>query len=216
VPSELVIVGRLLLACVCGGLIGYQRETVNRPAGLRTHILVALGAALAMLVSLYGAPAAGRDPMRIAAQVVSGVGLLCAGTVIHFGGSIRGLTTAASLWTASGIGLAVGAGYLTAAVSCTALVYLVLALLSTFERRILRQRYLELRCTIIDQPGQIGRVGTALGTHQVNISSISLEPVSEGRLVLLLALRLPSRVESTEVMSILASLPGVLDIQRED
>ncbi len=108
---------RLVLATVLGGAIGLERGTLNRPAGLRTHILVCVGSTLAMLVSMYGlldmrggVLTPSYDGGRIAAQVISGIGFFGAGTILREGSSVRGLTTAASLWTVAGIGLAVGSG----------------------------------------------------------------------------------------------------------
>ncbi|HBL37110.1 MAG TPA: methyltransferase, partial [Firmicutes bacterium] len=105
-----------MVATLLGAVIGLEREQHGRPAGLRTHILVALGSCLIMLVSIYGFPSGtGSDPARLAAQVVSGIGFLGAGTILRDGTSIRGLTTAASLWVVAGIGLAAGTGFYWAA-----------------------------------------------------------------------------------------------------
>ena len=99
---------RLILAFLAGGLIGYQREKAEKPAGLRTHILVCIGSALITLVSIYGFGKMGSDPSRIVAQIVSGIGFLGAGTIFRFGTSVKGLTTAASLWAICGVGIAIG------------------------------------------------------------------------------------------------------------
>jgi len=136
---------RLALAAVLGGLIGVEREIREREAGLRTHLLVALGSALFTIVSAYGFHAflaSGQsvvraDPTRIAAQIVTGIGFLGAGAIIRQGLSIRGLTTAATLWVVAAIGLAAGAGYYSAAVITTALV-----LVSLWPLRILAFRML--------------------------------------------------------------------------
>ena len=104
------ILARLLISTVLGGIIGIEREASNRPAGFRTHILVSVGSTLIMLVSMYAIPQPA-DRARIAAQVVSGIGFLGAGTILRTGNHIRGLTTAASLWVCAGIGLAIGSGY---------------------------------------------------------------------------------------------------------
>ncbi|HYH04509.1 MAG TPA: MgtC/SapB family protein [Bacillota bacterium] len=104
------IILRLLLSTVLAGFVGLERESHGRPAGLRTHILVSLGSCLMMIISIYGFPGAARDPFRLAAQVVSGIGFLGAGTILREGLTIKGLTTAASLWVVSGIGLAIGCG----------------------------------------------------------------------------------------------------------
>ena len=113
--TQLEIVLRLILAVAAGGLIGLEREIHGRAAGFRTQILVCLGSTLIMLISIYGFEQSGvgttRDPARLAAQVVSGIGFLGAGTILREGTSIKGLTTAASLWVVAGIGLALGAGF---------------------------------------------------------------------------------------------------------
>lgn len=135
--SAFIIVQRLLLITVLAGLIGFERERHGRAAGLRTHILVGLGSCLIMLTALHLMDAlAGRvevDPTRMAAQVVSGIGFLGAGTILRFRASVRGLTTAASLWAVAGIGLSVGAGFLVGAVAATTIVLTALFGLSRLE-----------------------------------------------------------------------------------
>ena len=106
---------RLGLAIIFGGAVGFERESQNLPAGFRTHILVCVGATLIMMVSAYGftGPLSEMvDPSRIAASVVTGIGFLGAGTILRQRGSIRGLTTAASIWAVSAIGLAVGSAFI--------------------------------------------------------------------------------------------------------
>ncbi len=121
--SEWEIAARLGLTCILAGLIGLERESQGRPAGLRTHILVSLGSCLMMIISKYGFYGFDNiDPARLAAQVVSGIGFLGAGTILREGSSVKGLTTAACLWEVAGIGLAIAngmyfAGLLTTAVS---------------------------------------------------------------------------------------------------
>ena len=124
---------RLVLAVVVGGLIGYEREAKNRPAGFRTHILVCLGAAVTSMIQLYSIQDTTNlilqhpelqnvlkaDIGRLGAQVITGVGFLGAGTIIHEKGSVKGLTTAASIWTVACIGLAVGFGYYTLTILAT-------------------------------------------------------------------------------------------------
>ena len=126
--SDADSIQRLLLTTVLAGAIGYERERHGRAAGFRTHILVGVGSCLTMLTGLYLMDAlAGKaavDPTRIAAQVISGIGFLGAGTILRFRASVRGLTTAASLWAVGGVGLAAGAGFVSGA-SVTALIILV-------------------------------------------------------------------------------------------
>jgi putative Mg2+ transporter-C (MgtC) family protein len=137
---------RVILAGVFGGAIGAEREIREREAGLRTHMLVSIGAALFTLVSAYGfsdfrfsnASGITYDPTRIAAQVVTGIGFLGAGAIIRQGLSVRGLTTAASLWVVAAIGIATGAGYYSAAVITT-----VVVLVSLWPLRIIAFRLFE-------------------------------------------------------------------------
>ena len=142
---------RLLLAAALGAVIGFDRERHTWAAGLRTHMLVCLGAALAMMVSAFAFsdilqhwPRVVLDPSRIAAQVISGIGFLGAGTIMfmHRENVIRGLTTAAGLWTVAAIGLAVGGGMYAAAVIATAVAWVILAALKPFERRFAKRKTL--------------------------------------------------------------------------
>lgn len=149
-PYEVAI--RLVLSVVVGGLIGYEREFKNRPAGFRTHILVCLGAAVTSMIQLYSIQDATNmilqhpqlqnalkaDIGRLGAQVITGVGFLGAGTIIHEKGSVRGLTTAASIWTVACIGIAVGLGYYTLTILATICVFIVLVFFKTFEAKLFR------------------------------------------------------------------------------
>lgn len=137
---SLVMLVRIAIAALLGGLIGLEREAANRAAGLRTHILISLGAALVMCTGEYlfqaYSPVANIDPTRLGAQVVSGIGVLCAGAIMKEGAStITGLTTAAGLWCAACIGLAAGSGSVIAAVWSTLLVLVVLRIFRYLEKR---------------------------------------------------------------------------------
>lgn len=125
--EELTMVLRLLLSAVLGGIIGYQRERTGKPAGLRTHMLICIGSAIFTLVSIYGFEGT-VDPSRIAAGVVTGIGFIGAGAIIFrtSDGYIAGLTTAATVWVAAGIGVTVGSGLYIAAVAGTLIVLIVL------------------------------------------------------------------------------------------
>ncbi|MDD5189594.1 MAG: MgtC/SapB family protein [Dehalococcoidales bacterium] len=123
-PQTLEMVLRLLLAAVLGGVIGAQREWSGKPAGLRTLALISMGSALFAIVSVLSFP--GGDPSRIAAGIVTGVGFLGAGAILHKHGGVEGLTTAAAIWVSSGAGLAAGAGLYLIAVAITAITFLLL------------------------------------------------------------------------------------------
>ena len=129
---------RILLACLYGGIIGYEREQTNRPAGFRTHVLVCVGAALVMMTGEYIHAHFGgnTDPARLGAQVVSGIGFLGAGTILRAGFNVRGLTTAASLWAVSCVGLACGIGFYSAATLAAVTIGVILVVFKRFERHI--------------------------------------------------------------------------------
>jgi len=126
-PIELEMALRLLLAAALGAVIGYQRERAHKSAGLRTHVLISLGAALFTVASIYGFAAS--DPARVAAGVVTGIGFLGAGAILHREkGIVEGLTTAASVWAVAAIGLVSGAGLYLVSVVATAIIMIVLFL----------------------------------------------------------------------------------------
>ena len=147
--SQTELICRLLLAAVLGSLIGFERERMSWAAGLRTHMLVSVGSALIMIVSSFGFadildnPHVILDPSRVAAQVVSGIGFLGAGSILLRGEVIRGLTTAASLWSVAAVGLAIGGGLYVAAISATVIILFILAGLKPLEKWYFesRQRY---------------------------------------------------------------------------
>ncbi len=174
------IVLRLFLAVVLGGVVGFERERHNRPAGFRTHILVCVGSALLMMVSAYGF--SGQvgdgfisDPGRIAAGVVTGIGFIGAGTVLQQRGGIRGLTTAATIWVVSGVGLAIGVGFYLGAVITTVFVLISLLLLRRLEGSFFSRKSLKrLLIKAVDRPGLLGLVGSTLGKMMINIRKSEL------------------------------------------
>jgi putative Mg2+ transporter-C (MgtC) family protein len=131
--TQLDLALRLTGGLVLGAIIGFERELSRQPAGFRTHSLVSLGAALFTVVSAFGFSGSAVDPTRIAAQIVSGIGFIGAGTILQYRGHIRGLTTAASLWSVAAIGTAAGAGLYVVAVVGTVLILVILAILDRVE-----------------------------------------------------------------------------------
>ncbi|MGH8320326.1 MAG: MgtC/SapB family protein [Gammaproteobacteria bacterium] len=142
--TQLIIIGQVILAMILGGLIGFERELANKPAGFRTHTLVAGASALFMAVAaasenyLHLSGTVTIDPLRVAAAIVTGVSFLGAGTIFRSGGDnskVGGLTTAATIWTAAAVGLAVALGQLIAAIGVTILALIVLRGMFILERR---------------------------------------------------------------------------------
>ena len=133
---------RLLFACFCGGIIGLERSIRRKDAGVKTHIILALGAALFMIVSQYGfsdlnlSPDYSADASRIASNIVTGVSFLCAGVIFVRGASVKGLTTATGIWTCAGIGMAAGAGMYAITALATALILIIHLLLANVSARI--------------------------------------------------------------------------------
>jgi putative Mg2+ transporter-C (MgtC) family protein len=177
--SEIAV--RLLLAAALGAVIGFDRERHTWAAGLRTHMLVCLGAALAMIVSAFAFtdvlrqwPSVVLDPSRIAAQVISGIGFLGAGTIMFMQREnvVRGLTTAAGLWTVAAIGLAVGGGMYMAAVIATAVAWVILAILKPLERRFALRKTLPRVRVRFGGQASLAAVEAVLAGHPLPASTI--------------------------------------------
>lgn len=214
------IIFKLALACVLGALIGLERESLNRPAGLRTYTLVCVGSALAMIVSIdiymQYYQTVNADPGRIAAQVISGIGFLGAGTIMREGASVRGLTTAAGLWVVACIGLAVGAGLYIPAVATTILILFVLIYFIRFEQFFTGLReYKGLVMVVEDRPGQVGAIGSILGDMGVLIKNIQLNHMeNEDNLEVELLVELPSGMKISDVIEELSSMKELKSIDR--
>ncbi|MFC4600169.1 MgtC/SapB family protein [Cohnella hongkongensis] len=173
---------RIALAAALGGLIGLEREWNNHAAGLRTHIMVCLGSAAIMLLSIYGfsefmaEPNVRADPARLAAQVVSGIGFLGAGAILRTGSNVSGLTTAASIWVVAAIGLCTGAGFFYCAVLTTAIALLSLFLLNKLEKWMMRsRRYREVKIKVEDRPGNLGAIIERLSAHGIQIGKVQVD-----------------------------------------
>jgi putative Mg2+ transporter-C (MgtC) family protein len=211
---------RLLGAGILGGLIGWEREISNHPAGFRTHILVCMGSTLIMLLSIYGFSDwmehenVRADPARLAAQVISGIGFLGAGTILRHGFNVTGLTTAASLWVVAGIGLAVGAGFYYAAIFTTFLVLVSLVFLNRMERFLIKHRRLRiLKVKVTDEPGKLGLLATFLGEKKLNIQKVSIEN-EEGanEIEITFTLKEPPNTNFPEIIQQIHRMDGVQEV----
>jgi putative Mg2+ transporter-C (MgtC) family protein len=221
VPSDAVhqldIAVRLVVAALLGAAIGLEREIHDHPAGMRTHLLVSLGSALFTVVSIFGfvgvlgaGQGAPVDPSRVAAQVVTGIGFLGAGAILKFGTTVRGLTTAASLWATAAIGMAVGAAdYILASVG-TAIIVFSLWPLNWVEDRIhgpaaeIANMRLELRGL-----EAIGRISDTARTHRLDIVSIETQRLAKNRYEVSLQLRVRSAPNLQSFMEALGALGDV-------
>jgi putative Mg2+ transporter-C (MgtC) family protein len=209
---------RLALAGALGGLIGLERELREREAGLRTHLLVSVGAALFTIVGAYGFSSFRlTDPTRVAAQIVTGIGFLGAGAIIRQGFSIRGLTTAATLWVVAAVGLASGAGYYSAALITTALVLLALWPLRIGAYMVLKRFRVEDGRLLVEMP--IGtRPGELIDEIEKAGARISgIEVTREGdRRRLEIDVVLPRTLAAPHLVARVADVPEVADVRWSD
>ena len=213
---------RLALAALLGGAVGIERELREREAGLRTHLLVALGSALFTIVSAYGfhaflqsgASVVRADPTRIAAQIVTGIGFLGAGAIIRQGLSIRGLTTAATLWVVAAIGLAVGAGYYSGALITTAVVLFSLWPLRIAAYRVLRRFRPEGGRLLVELPLGESPGAVVDEIEQAGLRIEAMDVSQEGdRRRLALDVALPRNVQPPQVVARLAEVQNVSEVR---
>ena len=209
--SDLDLVGRLLLAAVLGAVIGIEREIHDHPAGIRTHLLVALGSALFTVLSIVGFSSTSGvavDPSRVAAQIVTGIGFLGAGAILKYGPTVRGLTTAASLWAAAGIGMAAGASRPVIAVAATAIVVVSLWPLRIVSERLERAvpRRFHVRIQLPD-PTRMADLFDWLAERHVEVLHFDSERNAAGHHAIDLVLGLPPKMDRAHLTAEL----GVLD-----
>ena len=214
------IVLRLLLAGLLGGIIGYEREHINRPAGFRTHILVCVGSALVMITSEFifskYSGFANVDPARLGAQVISGIGFLGAGTIIRDGFNVRGLTTAASLWAVSCVGIASGIGFYEGAVAATLLIFITLISLKKAEKFFSRKsKYRTLLIECDDIPGLVGEITSLMEKFRIQIKTMQLYRNKENGLTVKVLARLPGSSIDLQVVSDLKALDGIKKVSQE-
>jgi len=207
-PVDLLL--RLLAAAVLSGVIGINRGRLEWTAGLRTHMLVAVGAALAIIVSAFGFadvlsnPHVVLDPSRIAAQVVTGVGFLGAGTILFVERDqiVRGLTTAASLWAVASVGLAAGSGMYVGAVIATAIIWVILALLKPLERKLTGKPKRRPRLTArLTGSSALSVFEKALGEHHLPFAKTILRREPDGDDVVTVLFTRPVRKDQLAVLA---------------
>ena len=215
---------RLLLAAVLAGAIGIERELREQEAGLRTHMLVCVGATMFMIVGVYAwadyqlsnSIGVVVDPSRVASYVVSGIGFLGAGAIIRHGINVRGLTTAASLWVVAAIGVAVGAGMYGLSIATTALVILALWPLSAVKRGLAGRRATAKRLAVTLEPR--GTIVDALGAVEqggYTIESVEVAEEEDARR-LEVVVEVPAGVRLGPLLDRVATMPGVRSVSAAD
>ena len=205
---------RLALAGALGGLIGLERELREREAGLRTHLLVAVGSALFTIVGAYAFASVRTDPTRIAAQIVTGIGFLGAGAILRQGFSVRGLTTAATLWVVAAVGLAAGAGYYSGALITTALVLLALWPLRIAAYRMLGRFHPEDGRLLVELPVGVrpGELIDEIEKAGARISAIEVSREGDRRR-LEVDILLPRTLAAPRLVARVADVPDVADVR---
>lgn len=210
----LSVLVRIIASMFCGGVIGIERGKSNQPAGMRTYMLVCLGAAVVMVTGEYVYREFGAgDPSRLGAQVISGIGFLGAGSIVISGKSkIRGLTTAAGLWVAACIGLVLGIGYIKAGVVATLAVYLIIVILKPLEEVIIhRQEEMEV-IFLYSEVEEMKRFQKELDKMKIKIASVQIFHESNKRLRAVITVRSYPKKRKDDILSELLMLPGVKSV----
>ncbi len=213
--DHLLIIGpefalKFLVASLCGGAIGMERETTGKPAGLRTSIVVCLGSMLFTQMSAAIGQASGGDGGRIAAQIVSGIGFLGAGVILHERrGGVKGVTTAAMIWLIAALGMMIGGGYLITAMAVTAATVLMLLTLRRLEIRVRRQHARRASFIIRDDPNSRQYVAALIGSYDDNIEDFMIAGGEEGHVRVSFTF-IGASSERRELMQGLYRLPGLV------
>jgi putative Mg2+ transporter-C (MgtC) family protein len=211
VPNALDLMLRLLVALVLGAVVGLERERQERAAGLRTVTMVSLGSCLFTIVGAYGFP--NTDPSRVAAQIVTGIGFLGAGTIFLRKDLVRGLTTAATIWAVAAIGMAVGTSQYTVAVFTTLLILSVLMVLKPIERRFFkRPNEAQVSMIVARADGEIERVRAALAAIGAFPMSIRIHEINETDDRLEIDVGLPQNRTTAELLRQLRTVEGARQI----
>jgi uncharacterized membrane protein YhiD involved in acid resistance len=210
----------ILFSILSGGLIGIERELKNKPAGVKTNILICVGAALYANISVLlstantGAGGGFGDPSRVAAQIVSGIGFLGGGTIIQARGTILGLTTAATIWVVAAIGILIGIGYPILGMFASVSVVLILVLSNTFEDRVMgRSLKFALQLSLDDPEGTVrAAVNSALLAHDLSVEDFEVE--AKGALTVLDVRYSGRRMANKKFLMDLWSLPGIREVKQ--
>ncbi len=210
---------KLFFSILCGGLIGLERELKNKPAGIKTNILICVGSALYTSVSvLLSAALSGQghlgDPGRVAAQIVSGIGFLGGGTIIQARGTVLGLTTAATIWVVAAIGLCIGVGHADIAIFCSISVVLILVATNLFEDRVLgRSLSFGVEIIVQDPDGKVrGSINQSLAKNELLLDDFDLS--MRGEQSFLVVRYSGHRSNHKKFILDLWSIPGILEVRQ--
>lgn len=209
---------RIVIAAICGGAIGLERSHRQKEAGIRTHIIVALGSALLTIISKYGffdviiTDSISLDASRLAANVITGISFLGAGVIFLKGGSIKGLTTAAGLWTTSGIGLALGAGMYTVGIFSTVLVVLVQYILHRYNLSSETVSSNEVKVICDNSDKAVAKVKDLFVSRNILVQQFSFHRNGDDTVTVTLTVRIGENVALDELMLIAYNTPEIKEI----
>lgn len=210
---------RLLLAMICGGVLGIERGKKNRPAGFRTYMLVCVGATLVMIINQYISDTyCTGDPARLGAQVISGIGFLGAGTIITTGRNrVKGLTTAAGLWATACVGLAIGIGFYFGAIIGCLLIFIVMSVLHRMDMWMVNNTKVVDFYIEFDKLSDLGRFITFIKSNRMSVDEIVMtrSDRSEGiGVAVLFTLRLEKKCPHSDILAMLSVAEGVSYIEK--
>jgi putative Mg2+ transporter-C (MgtC) family protein len=202
---------KLVLAALLGGIIGIEREIRDKPAGLRTNILICVGSTLFMSISTKVAELLGGDPTRIAAQIISGIGFLGAGAVLHSHGFVLGLTTAATIWVVAGVGMALGSGMYAVAVFTTAISLATLCFLARIEDKIQGRKAYDYSLIVTDLNKALASINRALEDSSVSAVSFNFKK-KPGHYRVWFTLLIP-RETNLKIIQRLSEIPEITQVE---
>lgn len=220
--SEKEIIYRLLLAALLGAVVGLERELNDQPAGLRTHMILVIGAALAMVLSvnlgyIFARPGTPADPARLAAQVISGIGFLGAGAILRFGYNVKGLTTATSLWTMAIVGMAVGAGYYLIGIITTAIILIVLVLLHMLKSKLVHSgvtKFLTIEASY--SKGIIRKIRSTINNISETVTSLTIQrSIKNKRIRVQVIAQYSLENQFEDLLDTLSDIEGVRNLKLE-
>lgn len=215
--SEVQIIIRLLVAAILGAAVGFERERDSQPAGLRTHMILVVGATLTMCLSINIASKYNGDPARLAAQVVSGIGFLGAGAILRYGFNVKGLTTATTLWSMAIVGLAIGYGFYWTGIATTAIMLVTLTLLNVIEKRWVRTNIIRnIEIQAADSGSIVKTIRKAVTKLSEQVMSFSVQKnLKSNRIRIQIVARISKGEKMEDLTQAISSIDGIRSLKVE-
>lgn len=214
--QEVQTLFKLILIVFLSGIVGYERESWNKPAGFRTHVLVGISAVLVMICGDYLYNKTGADPTRIPAQLLSGIGFLGAGTILRDGFNVKGLTTAAGLLAVTCVGLAVGAGYYLGAIIATAVVYAVLSYAHILSNKLEHYNFLDFEVTAKNPKEIANNIREVLNVYDLEIVKIFVSDEDEKKDIIKIVAKYKEQLDVNKLITSILEIEkvtGVVEIK---